>query len=113
VAAKGWDKPLIGLHAQMKKKFDAEAQAMAFYALKRFQDDTPVGNPDRWKNPKSAPKGYVGGSLRQSFTAERERGGWNIFSQLPYAVPIWVEGHSTLLGAGAVDLIIADLTNRI
>lgn len=30
---------------------------------------TPVGNPRLWKNPKGAPKGYVGGRLR---------GNWNV-----------------------------------
>jgi hypothetical protein len=35
---------------------------------------TPVGNPDNWKNPKSAPIGYVGGRLR---------GNWQISSDAP------------------------------
>ena len=102
----------MGLFGQIEKDFNEESRSLAFYALKRFQDSTPTGDPKRWKRPNSAPKGYVGGSLRQSFTVEREGQGWNVFSQLPYAVPIWVEGHSSLLRRGAVDLIIADLTNR-
>ena len=110
--ASGWDKPLSGLFETIVKEFEQDSQSLAFYALKRFQDDTPVGLPSLWKNPNSAPKGYVGGSLRQSFTIDRVDNGWNVYSQLPYAVPIWVEGHSERLAAGAVDLIIADLTNR-
>jgi len=107
-----WSTPLSLVVPEFEKGFDDYTQSMALYTLKRFQDNTPVGLPSRWKNPNSAPKGYVGGALRQSFTIDRVNNGWNIFSQLPYAEAIWADGHSTLLAAGAVDLIIADLTNR-
>ena len=31
---------------------------------------TPVGNSDIWKNPESAPAGYVGGRLRGNWFAD-------------------------------------------
>lgn len=34
---------------------------------------TPVGNPDNWQNPESAPEGYVGGRLRGNWQVSTGR----------------------------------------
>lgn len=107
-----WDKSILGLANEIRAAFDQELQALALYALGRFQTISPVGNPSLWKNPNAAPKGYVGGSLRQSFTMEKKPFGWSVFTTLPYGERIFVDGWSTQLPAGGIDLIIADLTNR-
>lgn len=40
---------------------------IAFDLLTKIVMRTPVGNPSLWKNPKRAPKGYVGGRARANW----------------------------------------------
>ncbi len=39
----------------------------AFAVLRNLVVRSPVGNPTRWKNPDSAPAGYVGGHFRRNW----------------------------------------------
>ena len=39
----------------------------AFAILRNLVVRSPVGNPTRWKNPDSAPAGYVGGHFRRNW----------------------------------------------
>lgn len=47
-----------------------EVKITAFQVFKNVVQNTPVGNPDLWKNPEAAPEGYVGGSARQSWNID-------------------------------------------
>lgn len=46
---------------------------------------TPTGKPSEWKNPNSAPKGYVGGHLKGSWTIEQKGKDWIINNPVEYA----------------------------
>lgn len=39
----------------------------AFAILRNLVFASPVGNPDNWQNPESAPPGYVGGHFRRNW----------------------------------------------
>jgi len=39
----------------------------AFAILRNLLTASPVGNPDNWQNPTSAPPGYVGGHFRRNW----------------------------------------------
>lgn len=103
-----WDKPLSGMIKEIRREVEEDSQRLALYALGRFQQDTPVGNPDLWKVP-YAPRGYVGGTLKGSFTADKVQNGWLIGSNQDYAEAIWEDGHSARLAEGAVDVLVADM----
>ncbi len=54
------------------KKFPSELitilqKKVAFQALRSLIKKTPVGNPSLWKDPTSAPPGYVGGHARANW----------------------------------------------
>jgi hypothetical protein len=68
---------------------------LTLYAVAQFKLGTPV----------------LSGDLKRSFTADFENGGrtGHASSNLPYAKPIWVDGHSGKLPAAAVDGIIANM----
>src|ERR1044072_8825569 len=54
-----------------RKVEDCLEKAVRLTALSVFTEvviNTPVGNPDLWKNP--APKGYAGGTARQSWNID-------------------------------------------
>ena len=46
---------------------DRKVKTMVFEIGNRLVLRSPVGNPDKWKNPKSRPAGYVGGSFRSNW----------------------------------------------
>lgn len=96
---------------EIRTEVDADVRATALYALGRFQSLTPVGNPSTWKNPNSAPKGYVGGSLKKDFSLDKTKDGYFVGTPLPYAPSIWEDGHSKRLAEGAIDTLVADLSN--
>lgn len=47
---------------KMNQTAENVARAVIIEVMASTIEDTPVGNPDLWKNP--APKGYVGGRLK-------------------------------------------------
>jgi len=44
-----------------------DAAETAFAILRNLVFRSPVGNPDNWQNPDSAPPGYVGGHFRRNW----------------------------------------------
>jgi len=105
-----WNKSLSSFTDEIRKTYDEDVKKLAFYALKRLKDETPVGNPDTWKNPNSAPRGYRGGTLKKSFNLDRTKDGYLIGSDIIYAERIWADGHSRRLAEGAIDQLVADLS---
>lgn len=61
------EKTLPDQHLAIQKK-------IAIDLFSRIIEKNPVGNPDLWKNPESAPPGYVGG---------RSRGNWQVSTTTP------------------------------
>ncbi len=54
--------------ASINNEVAIDIQRVAVAILTAVVVATPVGNPTRWKNPKSAPKGYVGGHARRNWS---------------------------------------------
>jgi hypothetical protein len=52
-----------------------DAGETAFAILRNLIIRSPVGNPDDWQNPDSAPEGYVGGHFRRNWLVSL--GGFN------------------------------------
>ena len=103
-----WNKSLSSLTDEIEKDLDDSNKALAFEAERDLSSNTPVGNPSLWKVP-YAPRGYVGGSLKQSWETEKRGDNWVVFSRLPYAEAIWDDGHSRRLyqgRTGAVDVVL-------
>ena len=42
-------------------------KALSLSVYRGVMEKTPVGNPTYWKNPRGAPKGYVGGHARMNW----------------------------------------------
>lgn len=61
-----------------------DVQRVAVAVLSAVVVATPVGNPTRWKYPKSAPKGYVGGHARRN---------WSVSIGSPFSGVRGVEGR--------------------
>nr|WP_315467151.1 hypothetical protein [uncultured Undibacterium sp.] len=57
--------------AKVLEKAGAKAEmvvrAAGMELLKRVIEKSPVGDPSMWKNPESAPKGYVGGRFKANW----------------------------------------------
>lgn len=110
MAAKtGWDLSLSSFSADIRKAFDDDTERIAYYGFSRLQDVSPVGNPELWENPKSAPKGYVGGQFRRSWTITKQRHQYILNNPMPYAEPL-DDGHSSQAPFGILDVVLADLT---
>lgn len=112
----GWSKQLKNIIVENKNLREEQLRAGMFDAANSIVLGSPVGNKTLWKNPNSAPAGYVGGAYRsahrisinrittgdngiesQSSTMMRLKGelaqfkiGETMFmtNPLPYAVPI-------------------------
>lgn len=54
--------------ASINNEVAIDIQRVAVAILSAVVVTTPVGNPTRWKFPKSAPKGYVGGHARRNWS---------------------------------------------
>ena len=93
--ASGWDKPLATIISQVDNDKRRLVSALTLYAQGQFKRMSPV----------------LTGQLRRSFTSSFSRDGLTGItgSNLPYAIPIWVEGHSERLSPGAVDLVVANM----
>ncbi len=55
------------ISVQLQKELFADVGETAFAILRNFIFRSPVGNPDNWQNPDSAPPGYVGGHFRRNW----------------------------------------------
>lgn len=69
----------------------------AITALATVVRATPVGNPNLWQNPGSAPPGYVGGHARRN---------WNVTINAPTSEIIGRQGDGPGGGAALQDAII-------
>jgi hypothetical protein len=63
------------------EKKDKLAVMLAMEVLRRLIDGSPVGNASLWKNPASAPEGYVGGRFKANWQVEY--GGPDLSNSLP------------------------------
>ena len=52
---------------ELQKELYEDAGETAFAILRNLILRSPVGNPDNWQNPDSAPPGYVGGHFRRNW----------------------------------------------
>lgn len=52
---------------QLQKELFEDVGETAFAILRNLITRSPVGNPDDWQNPDSAPPGYVGGHFRRNW----------------------------------------------
>lgn len=52
---------------QLQIELFDDAGQTAFGILRNLITRSPVGNPDNWQNPDSAPPGYVGGHFRRNW----------------------------------------------
>ena len=50
--------------SRVNGRIDDKIRAATSEVFKNIIMMTPVGNPSQWKNPASAPEGYVGGNAR-------------------------------------------------
>jgi hypothetical protein len=57
----------IEISVQLQKELYEDAGETAFAVLRNLIIRSPVGNPDNWQNPDSAPPGYVGGHFRRNW----------------------------------------------
>ena len=71
---------------QLEKELYADAGQTAFAILRNLITRSPVGNPDDWQNPDSAPPGYVGGHFRRNWVVSI--GGFNTTELAGDAEPI-------------------------
>lgn len=55
------------ISVQLQKELFADFGETAFAILRNLIIRSPVGNPDNWQNPNSAPPGYVGGHFRRNW----------------------------------------------
>lgn len=73
---------------ELKQIISKQEQVVAKIAADLYRElikVTPVGDPSLWKNPNSAPAGYVGGNLRSSWTLEKQGDTWVINNPTEYA----------------------------
>ena len=63
-----------------RDRIDTKVRAATIGVFSSVIRMTPVGNPDLWQNPESAPDGYVGG---------RARGNWQCTIGAPVTVENW------------------------
>lgn len=105
----GWNLSLSSFSADIKKAFEGDIEKIGFYTFSRLQDVSPVGNPSLWENPMSAPKGYVGGQFRRSWTITKNNSSYTLNNPMPYAEPL-DDGHSSQAPFGILDVVLADLT---
>lgn len=120
--------------AKANENMDIVVRTITLELAAAVVDRTPVGYPPGWKSP--APKGYTGGRLRANWqfsagaplTSQLDTtdhagvltqiagaidattaGGitW-LSNNLPYAVPVEFEGHSTQAPAGMVRVSVAE-----
>lgn len=61
-----WSKDLKNIIIKNEKLTEKQLRAGLFDAANTVILGSPVGNPTTWKNPDSAPTGYVGGSYRSA-----------------------------------------------
>lgn len=61
-----WSKDLKNIIIKNEKLTEKQLRAGLFDAANTVILASPVGNPSTWKNPDSAPVGYVGGSYRSA-----------------------------------------------
>ena len=108
-----WDRTLDSLKGDIRDDVEDYHRDVATDFHADIISNTVVGNPSRWKNPNSAPRGYVGGTLKSSWQIEKRGDNWVVFSNEPYAEAIWDGGHSRrhFEGiTGAIDVLIANFT---
>jgi len=67
------------------KKQEIVTATIATDLLGELKNATPVGSPQIWKNPDSAPSGYVGGNLRRNWTINKTGNVWEINNNAQYA----------------------------
>lgn len=61
-----WSKELKNIIIKNENLTEKQLRAGMFDAANAVILASPVGNPTTWKNPNSAPAGYVGGSYRSA-----------------------------------------------
>lgn len=61
-----WSRDLKNIIIENKNLIERQLRAGMFDAANTVILGSPVGNPTTWKNPNSAPAGYVGGSYRSA-----------------------------------------------
>ena len=104
-----WDRPITTLGADIRNEYRTDIRDVAFTAFTLLQQASPVGNPSLWRNPNSAPDGYVGGTFRRSWEIAQEGDEWVVFNNQPYAQRL-EEGHSQRQAPnGFLDQTIASL----
>ena len=57
----------IEISVQLEKELYDDVGKTAFAILRNLITRSPVGNPEDWQNPDSAPPGYVGGHFRRNW----------------------------------------------
>lgn len=120
---------------------DAVVRKVTFDLFADVVRRTPVGNPSLWKNPDSAPDGYVGGRLKANWQASQNvpvtgtltttdaSGATTIIAiagaiggagsvtylanNLPYAHRIEFDGWSTQAAAGMVRVSMARVQQHV
>jgi len=65
VARKRFDP--LEISVTLERTLFEDAAETAFTILRNLVFASPVGDPENWQNPDSAPKGYVGGHFRRNW----------------------------------------------
>ena len=82
---------------QILKKQEIVTATIATDLVGELKRATPVGNKNLWKNPDSAPSGYVGGNLRRNWTINKTDNVWEINNNAQYAerrlMPLSPDGY--------------------
>jgi len=72
--------------ALIRKKQEIITATIAVDLTAELKSKTKAGNPAEWKNPSSAPKGYVGGQLQRSWIMTKaDKYTWIINNNMQYA----------------------------
>lgn len=123
------------------RSLEQTVRAVCLTLTKQVVQSTPVGNPGLWRDPESAPPGYVGGRLRGNWFAtvgtpsddatdsidesgsrtiaaagsaiEQAPGKqWWLTNNLPYSLAIEF-GHSTQAPGGMVRIAAANMRKNV
>lgn len=93
------------------KKQEIVTATIATDLVGELVNTSPVGSPQTWKNPDSAPSGYTGGNLRRNWTIAKTGNVWEINNNAQYAerrlMPLSPDGYygSKQFPAGAQPII--------
>lgn len=78
------------------ERFETLQRVIALGLFRNIVRISPVGNPDRWKDPSSAPPGYVGG---------RFRGNWQVGASPAAAATDDIDPTGALANARAASVL--------